>query len=113
MDIRRQLLRRRKDNRWIFGGQALLLILLSAIYYLIGLSRDLPTDQVTNRVLVLAIWYLNLVLIITIIFVLLRNLFKLLVERHQGIFGSKLRTKLVSTYIGLSLVPCALTATCS
>jgi two-component system nitrogen regulation sensor histidine kinase NtrY len=105
VDIRGELLRRRKDNRWIIGALGVLLLILSGILFIIQRGRGLPTDQATNRVLLFALWYLNLVLIITIIFVLLRNLFKLLVERHQGIFGSKLRTKLVATYIGLSLVP--------
>ncbi len=105
MDLREQLLRRRKDSRWIVGGLAILLLLLSAIFYLIQRSRELPTDEVTNRVLLFVLWYINLVLIITILFVLLRNLFKLLVERHQKLFGSKLKTKLVATYFGLALFP--------
>ncbi|MDX1501217.1 MAG: ATP-binding protein [Thermoanaerobaculia bacterium] len=105
MDLRERLLSRRKDSRWIFGGLAGLLLVLSAIYYLIGRGRQLPADLVTNRLLLLAIWYVNLVLIIVIAFVLLRNLFKLLVERHYKILGSKLRTKLVMTFIGLSLLP--------
>ncbi len=105
MDFREELLRRRKDSRWIIGGLGALLLLLSAIFYVIQRSRDLPTDEVTNRILLFVLWYINLVLIVTILFVLLRNLFKLLVERHQGIFGSKLKTKLVATYFGLALVP--------
>ncbi len=105
MDIREELFRRRKDSRWIIGGLGLLLLTLSAIFYFIQRSRDLPTDEVTDRVLLFVLWYINVVLIVTILFVLLRNLFKLVVERHQGVFLSKLRTKLVATYIGLALVP--------
>ena len=105
MDLREELRRRRKDSRWIIGGLGLLLLALSAIYYFIQRSRALPTDEVTNRILLFALWYVNLVLIIAILFVLLRNLFKLVVERQHGIFGSKLKTKLVATYIGLALVP--------
>ncbi len=105
MDIREELLRRRKDSRWIIGALGALLLILSAIFYFIQRSRDLPIDEVTNRVLLFVLWYINLVLIITILFVLLRNLFKLVVERHQGLFGSKLKTKLVATYIALALVP--------
>ena len=105
MDLREEFYRRRKDSRWIVGGLAALLLLLSAIFYFIQRSRDLPRDDVTNRVLLFVLWYINLVLIATILFVLARNLFKLMVERHHGILGSKLKTKLVATYIGLSLVP--------
>jgi two-component system, NtrC family, nitrogen regulation sensor histidine kinase NtrY len=105
MDLKERLLRHRKDNRWIIGGLGGLLLVLSAIYYLIGRSRDLPPELVTNRVLLLAIGYVNLVLILTIAFVLLRNFFKLLVERQNKILGSKFRTRLVATYVLLSLLP--------
>lgn len=105
MDLRDRLSRHRKDNRWIVGGLALLLLILSAIYYFIQESRDLPSDLVTNQVLLFILWYVNLTLILTILFVLLRNVFKVLVERHHRILGSKFRTKLVATFIGLSLLP--------
>jgi len=108
MDLKERLLRHRKDNRWIIGGLAGLLLLLSVIYYLIGRSRDLPAELVTNRVLLLAIGYVNLVLILTIAFVLLRSFFKLLVERKSRILGSKFRTRLVATYVLLSLLPVVL-----
>ncbi len=105
MPLREQILRRRKDNRWIVGGLVVLLLLLSAIYYFVQRGRDLPADLMANRLLVFALWYINLVLIITIAFVLLRNLFKLVVERHNRILGSKFKTKLVATYFLLSLLP--------
>jgi two-component system nitrogen regulation sensor histidine kinase NtrY len=68
-------------------------------------GRDLPPTLVTNRVLLFVLWYIDAVLILAIVFVLARNLVKLLVERHNRILGSKFKTKLVFTYIGLSLVP--------
>jgi two-component system nitrogen regulation sensor histidine kinase NtrY len=105
LDLRDRFSRHRKDNRWIVGGLALLLLILSAIYYFIQESRDLPADLVTNQVLLFILWYVNLTLILTILFVLLRNVFKVLVERHHRILGSKFRTKLVATFIGLSLLP--------
>ena len=103
-----KLLRYRKDTRWVAAGLIFLLVALSAIYYLIQRSRDLPADLATNKVLLLVLWYVNAVLILAIAFMLLRNVVKLLLERYQGIFGSKFRTKLVATYILLSLVPALL-----
>jgi two-component system, NtrC family, nitrogen regulation sensor histidine kinase NtrY len=60
---------------------------------------------VTNRVLLFVLWYINVVLILTVVFVLARSLFKLLMERRNRLLGSKFKSKLVATYIGLSLVP--------
>jgi two-component system nitrogen regulation sensor histidine kinase NtrY len=105
LDLRRQLRRHRKDNRLIVGVLAVLLVVFTAAYYLLQRSRELDPLLVTNRVLLFVLMYINVVLILTILFVLLRNVFKLLVERHHRILGSKFKTKLVLTYIGLSLIP--------
>ena len=75
MKFREQILRHRKDNRWIVGGLAILLLILTAVYYFLQSSRDLPSELVTNRVLLFILWYVNLTLILAILFVLLRNLF--------------------------------------
>jgi len=105
MDLREQLSRRRKDARWIVGGLTALLFVLTAIYYGIQRSRELPSALITNRVLLFVLLYANAILILTILAVLLRNVFKLFVERRNRILGSKFRIKLVFTYIGLSLLP--------
>ncbi len=105
MGFLEQLRRRRKDSRWILGGLAILLFLLLGVLVFLLRGRDLPATLVTNRVLLFVLWYIDAVLILAIVFVLARNLVKLLVERHNRILGSKFKTKLVFTYIGLSLVP--------
>lgn len=92
-----------KDGRWIAAGLAVVLAVLSSIYYLI--VRSTAPELATNKLLLFVLWYINLLLILVILFVLFRNLFKLAVERHHRIFGSKLKTKLVSTYILLAIVP--------
>jgi two-component system nitrogen regulation sensor histidine kinase NtrY len=105
MTLRQTLHRHRKDQRLIVGGLALLLLVFTATFYLILRERDLPSFLVTNRVLLFVLWYINVVLILTVVFVLLRNLFKLLIERRHRILGSTFKFKLVATYIGLSLIP--------
>jgi two-component system nitrogen regulation sensor histidine kinase NtrY len=96
---------RHKDGRWIVGGLIAVLMALSAIYYVIQRRVELPAEVAANRVLLLVIWYVNLVLILTILYVLFRNLFKLLIDRRNRQLGSKFGTRLVATYIGLALVP--------
>ena len=105
MALSERLEKRRKDNRWIVGGLAALVAVLTGLFYLVQRSRDLPPELITNRVLLFVVWSINLVLILAIGFVLARNLFKLAVERRHRVLGSKFKTKLVLTYIALSLVP--------
>jgi two-component system nitrogen regulation sensor histidine kinase NtrY len=106
--ISERLLEFRKDTRLVVVGLVGLLAILSVIYYLIQRSRDLPPDLATNKVLLLVLWYINVVLILAIAFVLLRNVVKLLVERKNRLFGSKFKIKLVATYVLLSLIPALL-----
>ncbi len=97
--------RHRRSNRLILAGLSLLLVVFTVGFYLLQRGRDLPATLVTNRVLLFVLWYVNVVLILIILFVLLRNSFRLLLERHHRILGSQFKTKLVTTYIGLSLIP--------
>jgi len=105
MGFRGQILERRKDSRWIIGGLLALLLAFTLAYYLIQQSRSISPTVVASGVLLFVLWYVNIVLILAIVFVLGRNLFKLAVERRHRILGSKFKTKLVATYIGLSLLP--------
>ncbi|HEV8580592.1 MAG TPA: ATP-binding protein [Thermoanaerobaculia bacterium] len=105
MDLREKLLRSRKNHRVIGAGLLALLLLFTALFYLAQRGRDLPSTLVTNRVLLFVLWYVNVVLILVVVFVLLRNLIKLLVERRHRVLGSTFKFKLVATYIGLSLIP--------
>lgn len=105
MDLRRSILRHRKDTRSIVGVLAALLLVLAAAFYLLQRGSDLPAVLVTNRLLLFVLWYANVILILTVLFVLLRNVFKLLVERRHRILGAELKIKLVASYVGLSLIP--------
>ncbi len=105
MGLRKKLLQNRKNHRLIGAGLVALLLLFTGLFYLAQRGRDLPSFLVTNRVLLFVLWYVNVVLILIVCFVLLRNLFKLLVERRHRVLGSTFKFKLVATYVGLSLIP--------
>jgi len=105
MPLRDKLLRHRKDNRLIVGALVALLLLFTTLFYFVQRGRDLPPELVTNRVLLFVLWYANVILILTVLFVLLRNVFKLVIERRARVLGSTFKFKLVATYIGLSLIP--------
>ncbi len=66
------------------------------------LGLDLP---ISNSILIFALIDINVILLLLLIFLTLRNLVKLLFERKKGIMGARLRTKLVLAFVTLSLLP--------
>jgi len=68
-------------------------------------SVDLP---ISGNVLVFGLINLNVLLLLLVVFLVLRNLAQLLFERRKKVLGSRLRTKLVVSFISLSLIPTAL-----
>ena len=105
MGLRKKLLQNRKNHRLIGSGLVALMLLFTGLFYLVQRGRDLPGALVTNRVLLFVLWYVNVLLILVVLFVLLRNMVKLLVERRHRVLGSTFKFKLVATYVGLSLIP--------
>jgi len=100
--------RYRKDPRFIVTVPLLVLAATSLIYYAIQKAKELSPEALSSQVLLFVLWNINVLLILGIVFVLLRGLAKLILERQRGIIGSRFRTKLVITYMMLSLVPVGL-----
>ena len=105
MSVRDLVLRYRKDPRFIVSVPLLILAATSLVYYVTQQAKQLTPDALGNRLLLFVLWNINLLLIIGILFVLLRGVVKLVLERQRGITGSQFRTKLVVTYVATSLVP--------
>src|SRR6185369_11935974 len=51
---------------------------------------------------------INIILLILLLFLVIRNVVKFLFERKKGILGTKLRGRLVLAFISLSLIPTVL-----
>ena len=100
--------RYRKDPRVIVTVPLLILAATSLIYYAMQKAKELSPEALSSQVLLFVLWDINVLLIIGIAFVLLRGMAKLVLERQRGIIGSRFRTKLVATYMLMSLVPVAL-----
>lgn len=58
--------------------------------------------------LFLALFNINFILLVLVLFIVVRNGVKLLLERRRKVLGARLRTRLVLAFISLSLVPTAL-----
>jgi two-component system nitrogen regulation sensor histidine kinase NtrY len=108
MRLRELLLRYRKDPRFIVSVPLLILAATSLLYYVTQQAKELTPEALSNRLLLFVLWNINLLLIIGFVFVLLRGVVKLVLERQRGIIGSRFRTKLVITYVLTSLLPVVL-----
>lgn len=58
-----------------------------------------------NSYLFLGLFNLNFILLLVVLFVVGRNGVKLLLERRRKVLGSKLRTRMVLSFMSLSLIP--------
>ena len=101
----RSLLQYRKDPRFVITLPIVIVLITSSIFYLVQRAKDLSPTALSSRLLLFVLWNINVVLILGILFVLLRGVIKLLLERQRGLLGSRFRTKLVATYVATSLVP--------
>jgi two-component system, NtrC family, nitrogen regulation sensor histidine kinase NtrY len=60
---------------------------------------------INSNILIFALINANVLLVLLVLFLVLRNLAELLFERYQNVLGTKLKTKLVVSFISLSLIP--------
>ncbi len=89
------------------------LILIFAIIPIVGLlafllNRNIyfRTDfPVSNQILMFILININLLLLLLLIFLVFRNLVKLLYDRKRKVMGAKLRTRLVMAFMTLTLLP--------
>jgi two-component system nitrogen regulation sensor histidine kinase NtrY len=95
-------LRKRRHERIIMVVVGVLAIAFTFIASQFFNKDDLP---ISTNILVYGLTSINVILILLLLFLIVRNVVKLFYERRSGIIGSKLRTKLVAAFVGLSLVP--------
>ena len=94
-----------RENRFLVGAFLFLMVLSVGAFYLLQRAQQTSPEELTNRLLLFILWYLDISLILILSFILLRNVVRLAVERRSGVLGSRFRTKLVLTYVGLTFVP--------
>ena len=77
-------------------------VLTWVTHHLIDFGPDIP---ISNTILMFSLMNLNLLLILLMLFLVFRNLVKLLYDRRRKVMGAKLRTRLVVAFMALSLIP--------
>ena len=95
-------LRKRRRERIIMVVVGILAITFTLIASQFFNKEDLP---LSTNIFVYGLSSINVILILLLLFLIIRNVVKLFYEHRRGIIGSKLRTKLVATFVGLSLIP--------
>jgi two-component system nitrogen regulation sensor histidine kinase NtrY len=97
-----------RDNpRLILLFIVVLIAALIAMVRFADRSTELNPDFLTEVVLY-ALSAADLTMLVALVFVLARNIIKLLVERRRGLPFARFRAKLVLALLGLTIVPCVL-----
>jgi two-component system nitrogen regulation sensor histidine kinase NtrY len=95
-------LKRRRREKIIIGIIILLVITITLVEVRLVRHRG---ESITDSLLAFGLVNINTILLLFLTFLIFRNLTKLILERRQKIFGSKLRVRLVLTFVFLSLLP--------
>ncbi len=75
------------------------------IYIQSLLFKGEGSSDFDNNILIFALININVLLVLVVLFLVLRNLAELLFERKVNRLGSKLKTKLIASFLSLTLIP--------
>src|SRR5207244_6122973 len=96
-----------RDNpRLILAGIVILIGALAAILTVANRSRFSP--DFTSEFVLYALTAADLTMLVALVFVLARNIVKLVVERRGGLPFARFRAKLVALLLAMTLVPAVL-----
>ncbi len=84
---------------------AILVIVVCLTFVEIKLLPFNTAIPFSNSILIFLLINTNLLLLLTLLILVFRNLAKLYYEKKQKIFGTKLKTRLVTSFIVLALLP--------
>jgi two-component system nitrogen regulation sensor histidine kinase NtrY len=97
----------RNNARLVFLVTAVALGLFVGIEVLLRKSRDFSPDFLAS-VLLYGLTVLNLFLLLTLVFVLGRNLVRVLLERRRGVLGARFRMRLLLVFLIMAIGPAML-----
>lgn len=103
-----ELQRHRKENRLVVFLALAVLVVWSASSVLRQRAEEMDPATITRGLLLFVLSYLNVTLIAAVLFVLCRTLIKVWLERRRGVLGSRFKTRLLVTYVGLTAIPIGL-----
>jgi two-component system nitrogen regulation sensor histidine kinase NtrY len=80
-------------------------VVLAFAYFEVQLPDVSSEYSLSNNIVFFLLININIILLILLVFLVVRNLVKLVFERKRRILGSRLRVRLVIAFVGLSLIP--------
>ncbi len=106
-DKQHNIARQRRQKRRLVRRAIFFCILLIPFFIwiqsvLLKEEFALPFD---NNILIFALINVNVLLVLFVLFLVLRNLAELLFERRINKLGSTLKTKLIASFLSLTLIP--------
>jgi two-component system, NtrC family, nitrogen regulation sensor histidine kinase NtrY len=94
--------RRKREGLAIFVTSV---VVLAFAYFEVQLPDVSSEYSLSNNIVFFLLININIILLILLVFLVVRNLVKLVFERKRRILGSRLRARLVIAFVGLSLIP--------
>ena len=98
-------LRKRRTAAWLLAGVVALMLSIIAAQQLLNLGPVLPPETGSDTLLLYALSSLNFAAFMVFSFILIRSLLRLRRERRERQPGSRIQTRLLIYFVGLSLLP--------
>ena len=98
-------LSKRRAVAWALGGVVFVLLALIVAQQLFNLWVVLPVETSSDTLLLYALSSLNFAAFVVFSFILVRSVVRLRRERRERQLGSRIQTRLLIYFIGLSLLP--------
>src|SRR5512135_549659 len=89
-----------KTVLYLFG-----FVVLTALAIVLEIKYRGFEGPFSDNILIIILINANFLLLVTVIFMTARSLWKLSEERKQGVHGARFRTKLVAAFVSLSFIP--------
>ncbi|MDD5762222.1 MAG: ATP-binding protein [bacterium] len=94
---------RTRRERWAIGIVAILVAVLT--FFEAHLAAVGGAVTFSSNIVIFALINLNVIFVVLLIFLVTRNVFKILLDRRRKLLGAKLRSRLVLIFICFSLIP--------
>lgn len=101
--LRREEAKRRKREGLVILITTLMVLLFA--FFEVKLPEVASKYSLSNNIAFFLLLNINIVLLVLLVFLVVRNIVKLLFERRWRILGSRLRVRLVLAFVGVSLIP--------